>query len=119
MASSTSGIMDGGGGSPVSPPAAVAPRAVVMDSLIDLRGQAEMLRNILQGSPTPPGTPADASELIDGMMSSLSSALSALDTTGGGGGGQAGHGRRRRRRIAGAVAASAGPQRRTSTTRRR
>nr|CAB3458987.1 unnamed protein product [Digitaria exilis] len=119
MASSASGV-DGGGGRS-SPPPAAAPRAVV-DSLMDLRGQAEMLRNIIvhQGSPTPPGTPADAaapaapgtSELIDGMMSSLSSALSALDTTTG-----AGQGRRRRRR-ASAVAGSARPQRRTSTRRR-
>ncbi|PAN15453.1 hypothetical protein PAHAL_2G489300 [Panicum hallii] len=116
MASSASGgAADGGGRS--SPPAAEAPRAVV-DNLIDLRERAEMLRNMLQGSPTPPGTPADAapgtSELIDGIMSSLSSALSAaLDTTAGGS-----HGQGRRRRRAGAVTGS-GPQRRSSTTRRR
>jgi len=107
-----------GGGRSSPPPAAAAPRAVV-DNLIDLRERAEMLRNMLQGSPTPPGTPADAapagtSDLIDGIMSSLSSALSAaLDTTAAGGRGQ---GRRRRR--AGAVTGS-GPQRRSSTTRRR
>nr|CAB3502617.1 unnamed protein product [Digitaria exilis] len=50
------------------------------------------------------------------MMSSLSSALSALHTTGSGGGGVQGQGRRRRR--ASAVAGSAGPQRRTNTRRR-
>ncbi|XP_039797241.1 WRKY transcription factor 55-like [Panicum virgatum] len=112
---SASGGADGGGRS--SPPAA-APRAVV-DNLIDIRERTEMLRNMLQGSPTPPGTPAVAadatpgtSELIDGIMNSLSSALSAaLDTTAGG------HGQGRRRRRAGAVTGS-GPQRR-STTRRR
>jgi len=112
---SASGGADGGGRS--SPPAA-APRAVV-DNLVDIRERTEMLRNMLQGSPTPPGTPAVAadaapgtSELIDGIMSSLSSALSAaLDTTAGG------HGQGRRRRRAGAVTGS-GPQRR-STTRRR
>ncbi|RCV14529.1 hypothetical protein SETIT_2G433600v2 [Setaria italica] len=118
MASSGSGGGGGGGGRLSSPPAA-APRAVV-DNLIDVRARAEILRNMLQGSPTPPGTPAETapagtSELIDGIMSSLSSALSALDTPGGGGGGQ-GQGRRRRR--AGAVAGS-GPQRRNMSTRRR
>ncbi|CAN6176669.1 unnamed protein product [Urochloa humidicola] len=119
MASSATGGADGGDRSS-SPPIA-APRAVV-DNLIDVRDRAEMLRNMLQGSsPTPPGTPADAaapagtSELIDGIMSSLSSAMSALDTTTTGGGGQ-GQGRRRRR--AGAVAGP-GPQRRSSTSTRR
>ncbi|RLN36162.1 putative WRKY transcription factor 38 [Panicum miliaceum] len=116
MASSASGGADGGGRS--SPPAAAAPRAVV-DNLMDLRERAEMLRNMLQGSPTPPGTPADAapagtSELIDGIMSSLSSAMSALDTADAGGG----HGQGRRRRRAGSVTGS-GPQRRSSTARRR
>jgi hypothetical protein len=103
---------------------------VVVDSLIDVRERAVMLRNMLQlqqqGSPTPPGTPAQTappagtSELIDGIMSSLSSALSALDdTTPGGGGGGGGRGQGRRRRRGGAVAGS-GPQRRSSgSTRRR
>ncbi|OEL23796.1 hypothetical protein BAE44_0015187 [Dichanthelium oligosanthes] len=116
MASSAGGA-DGGGR---SPPPAAAPRAVV-DNLIDVRERAEMLRNMLQGSPTPPGTPADAapgtSELIDGIMSSLSSAMSALDTPSGDGGGGQGQGRRRRRRNAGPAAGS-GPQRRSSTRRR-
>ncbi|CAM0151531.1 unnamed protein product [Urochloa decumbens] len=112
MASSATG----GRRSP-SPPAA-APRAVV-DNLIDVRDRAEMLRNMLQqawSSPTPPGTPAaeGTGELIDGIMSSLSSAMSALDTTTGG----QGQGRRRRRAAAGAVAGP-GPQRRSSTSNRR
>ncbi|CAL5061018.1 unnamed protein product [Urochloa decumbens] len=118
MASSATGGADGdgGGGRSPSPPAA-APRAVV-ENLIDVRDRAEMLRNMLQPgpSPTPPGTPAAAGtgELIDGIMSSLSSAMSALDTTTGGGQGQG----RRRRRAAGAVAGP-GPQRRSSTSTRR
>ncbi|CAN6219954.1 unnamed protein product [Urochloa humidicola] len=119
MASSATG----GGRSSSPPAAATAPRAVV-DNLIDVRDRAEMLRNMLQGSsPTPPGTPAGAvapagtSELIDGIMSSLSSAMSALDTTTTTGGGQV---QGRRRRKAGAVAGP-GPQRRitAASTRRR
>ncbi|CAN6206483.1 unnamed protein product [Urochloa humidicola] len=102
----------GGGRSSPSPPSA-APWAVV-DNLIDVRDRAEMLRNMLQGSsPTPPAEaapPAGTGELIDGIMSSLSSAMSALDTT-------TTTGRRRRR--AGAAVAEPGPQRRTTSTRRR
>ncbi|XP_062190746.1 transcription factor WRKY45-2 isoform X2 [Phragmites australis] len=100
----------GGGRSP-----AEAPQAVV-DNLIEVRERATMLQTMLQGSPTPPSAAGDTSELIDGIMSSLSRALSVLDTGGGGApssaGGRGPGGRRRK-------GAAAGPHRRSSSSCRR
>lgn len=114
-----------GGAGRRSPPAATTAPRVVMDSLIEVHEGATKLQTMLvEGSPTPSiaaaaaGTTSELRQMIDGMISSLSSAMSALDTTGGGEGGQGpgpGQGRRRRR---GGAAAGSGPQRRSSTRRR-
>ena len=110
----------GGGSGRRSPPATAAPR-VVMDSLIEVHEGATKLQTMLEESPTPSiaaaaGTTGEVRLTLDGMMSSLSSAMSALDTTGAGAGGsQQEQGRRRRR---GGAAAVSGPQRRSSTRRR-
>lgn len=111
------------GGGLRSPPATAAPR-VVMDSLIEVREGATRLQTmLLEESPTPSiaaaaaaGATSEVRQTLDGMMSSLSSAMSALDTTGGGGGGQGQQGRRRKR--GGAAAARSGPLRRSSNRRR-
>ncbi|CAD6216672.1 unnamed protein product [Miscanthus lutarioriparius] len=111
---------DGGGSGWRSPPATAAPR-VVMDSLIEVHKGATKLQTMLEESPTPSiaaaaGTTSEVRLTLDGMMNSLSSAMSALDTTGAGAGGsQQEQGRRRRR---GGAAAVSGPQRRRSTRRR-
>ncbi|XP_062187956.1 transcription factor WRKY45-2-like [Phragmites australis] len=99
-------------------PGAATPRAVV-DDLIEVRECAAMLQAMLQGSSTPPSA---AGELMEGMMSSLSNALSALNTGSGGGGigtsssagGRASGGRRRKEAVAGP-----GPHRRSSSSRTR
>jgi hypothetical protein len=111
------------GGGLRSPPATAAPR-VVMDSLIEVREGATRLQTmLLEESPTPSiaaaaaaaGATSEVRQTLDGMMSSLSSAMSALDTTGGGGG-QGQQGRRRKR--GGAAVARSGPLRRSSNRRR-
>lgn len=107
-----------------SPPATAAPR-VVMDSLIEVREGATRLQTmLLEESPTPSiaaaaaaGATSEVRQTLDGMMNSLSSAMSALDTGGGGGGGQGQQGRGRRKR-GGAAAARSGPLRRSSNRRR-
>ena len=92
-----------------------------MDSLIEVHEGATKLQTMLEESPTPSiaaaaGTTGEVRLTLDGMMSSLSRAMSALDTTGAGAGGsQQEQGRRRRR---GGAAAVSGPQRRSSTRRR-
>lgn len=110
------------GGGLRSPAATAAPR-VVMDSLIEVREGATRLQTmLLEESPTPSiaaaaaaaGATSEVRQTLDGMMSSLSSAMSALDTTGGGQG-QQGRGRRKR---GGVAAARSGPLRRSSNRRR-
>lgn len=108
------------GGGLRSPPATTAAPRVVMDSLIEVREGATRLQTmLLEESPTPSiaaaaGATSEVRQTLDGMMSSLSSAMSALDTTGGGQG-QQGRGRRKR---GGVAAARSGPLRRSSNRRR-
>ncbi|KAL6896866.1 hypothetical protein ACP4OV_007438 [Aristida adscensionis] len=115
--------------SPALSPAAAAPAAprAVVDGLMEMREHAAMLQSMLQGSPAPPsaagGRDLSAAELVDGMMSVLSSAMSALDTGGGGasssstgGRGAGGRTTRKKQKAAGAVAA---PHRRTTSSCRR
>lgn len=82
-----------------------APRAVV-DDLIEVRDRAAVLQTMLQGSPTLPSPAGDAGKLMEGMMTRLSSALSALGTSGGG----RGSGGRRKK------GAATGPHRRSSSS---
>lgn len=108
-----------GGRSSEPPP----PQAALYDDLVGVRERAVMLQTVLQGSPV-----GDAGELMQGMMTRLSSAFSRLGANGGGvvaasGAGSAaatasGAGRRPggRRTRAGAAA---GPVRRSSGSRRR
>lgn len=106
MTSSGSGT--GGGDRSPAPP-----RAVV-DGLLDVRARAEILQTMFDGSsPTPPR--AAGKELVEGMMSSVTSALSALSTSGVASSHTAGSGGGRRKKGAAAVA---GPIRRSSGRRR-
>jgi hypothetical protein len=91
------------------------PREVV-DDLLGLRESGAMLQTMFEGSSTLPSAAAGR-ELLDGMMTRVTSALSTLNTSVVGGGASSSSVGRRNR----AGAAVAGPHRRrsSSSSRRR
>jgi hypothetical protein len=93
---------------------ASVPREVV-DDLLGLRESGAMLQTMFEGSSSTPPSAAAGRELLDGMMTRVTSALSVLNI-GGGGASSSSVGRRNR-----AGAAVAGPHRRrsSSSSRRR
>jgi hypothetical protein len=92
------------------------PREVV-DDLLGLRESGAMLQTMFEGSSTLPSAAAGR-ELLDGMMTRVTSALSTLNTSVVGGGASSSSVGRRRNRAGSAVA---GPHRRrsSSSSRRR
>ncbi|GJN10667.1 hypothetical protein PR202_ga28782 [Eleusine coracana subsp. coracana] len=105
----------GSGSGSIGDRSPAAARAMMMENLHNLRERAVMLQTVIEGYPTPPW--AATRELTEGMMTSVTSALSALTTDGGGGDGRAsspgarGSGGRRKK-----GAAVAGPIRRSSSS---
>ena len=94
-----------------------SPATAVLDDLVDVRDRVAMLQTVLQESS--PEATLEAGELVDGMMAKLSSALSAVLSTGDGGvASSSGTGRRLGGRRKRSGTASSGPHRRSSSRRR-